>query len=100
MNGMPPGKEEHDTRETLERMTRERQLEEARARLHRIVDQYIQAEAEVRALEQGTFRVVILVPHASNRRIVSTSKSTVSPMLWRNAASICHRRRPGPDGGG
>ena len=41
------------------RLTREDQLQLARARLKRIVDEYIQTESEVRALEQGTFRVVI-----------------------------------------
>jgi len=42
-----------------ERLTRDRQLEMARQRLQRVLDLYIQAEAEVRALEQGRFRVVI-----------------------------------------
>jgi uncharacterized protein (TIGR00730 family) len=42
-----------------ERVVRERQLLQARERLHRILDQYIEIEAEVRALEQGPFRVVI-----------------------------------------
>ncbi|HEX2951440.1 MAG TPA: LOG family protein [Armatimonadota bacterium] len=42
-----------------ERLTREDQLRIARDRLKSIVDEYIQTEAEVRALEQGTFRVVI-----------------------------------------
>ncbi|MHB9022968.1 MAG: LOG family protein [Armatimonadota bacterium] len=41
------------------RMTREERLILARERLRRIVDQYIQAESEVSALEQGAFRVVI-----------------------------------------
>ncbi len=56
---MPTENEGRATREEQERLTRERQLEKARERLHRIVDQYIQAEAELHALEQGTFRVVI-----------------------------------------
>lgn len=34
-------------------------LESARERLHRIIDEYIRTEAELRALEQGPFRVVI-----------------------------------------
>lgn len=42
-----------------ERLTRDRQLEMAHQRLQRVLDLYIQAEAEVRALEQGRFRVVI-----------------------------------------
>ena len=41
------------------RLTRDRQLEMARQRLQRVLDLYIQAEAEVHALEQGRFRVVI-----------------------------------------
>lgn len=41
------------------RLTRDDQLNLARERLRRVIDQYIQTEAEVRALEQGTFRVVI-----------------------------------------
>ncbi|HEY3417722.1 MAG TPA: LOG family protein [Armatimonadota bacterium] len=41
------------------RLTREERLTVARDRLRRIVDQYIQAESEVSALEQGAFRVVI-----------------------------------------
>ncbi len=45
--------------ESPERAARERELTQARARLHRILDQYIQVESEVRALEQGPFRVVI-----------------------------------------
>lgn len=56
---MPTEKHEEDARDEQERLTRERLLAVARARLHRIVDQYIQAEAEVRELEQGAFRVVI-----------------------------------------
>lgn len=43
----------------LERLTRDRQLEVARQRLQRVLDLYIQTENEVRALEQGRFRVVI-----------------------------------------
>lgn len=42
-----------------QRLTREDQLSHARDRLHRILDNYIQTEAEVRSLEQGWFRVVI-----------------------------------------
>ncbi|HEY3378985.1 MAG TPA: LOG family protein [Armatimonadota bacterium] len=42
-----------------ERLTREDQLESARDRLRQIVDEYILTEAEVLALEQGPFRVVI-----------------------------------------
>jgi len=42
-----------------ERLTRDRQLAMARQRLHHVLDMYIQAESEVRALEQGRFRVVI-----------------------------------------
>ncbi len=42
-----------------ERLTRDRQLEQARQRLQRVLDLYIQAENEVRALEEGRFRVVI-----------------------------------------
>lgn len=38
---------------------REQQLSRARERLRQVIDQYIQAEADVRALEQGAFRVVI-----------------------------------------
>lgn len=40
-------------------LTQEDQLNLARERLRRVIDQYIQTEAEVRVLEQGTFRVVI-----------------------------------------
>jgi len=43
----------------MDRITRDRQLETARQRLQHVVDLYIQAEAEVRELEQGRFRVVI-----------------------------------------
>lgn len=42
-----------------DRLTRDRQLEMARQRMQRVLDLYIQTEAEVRALEQGHFRVVI-----------------------------------------
>jgi len=42
-----------------ERLTREGQLNAARERLHTLVERYIQAEEEVRALEEGFFRVVI-----------------------------------------
>lgn len=42
-----------------DRLTRDRQLEQARQRLQRMLDLYIQAENEVRALEEGHFRVVI-----------------------------------------
>jgi uncharacterized protein (TIGR00730 family) len=42
-----------------QRLTREQQLELARARLRRVVEEYIQTEAEVRELEAGPFRVVI-----------------------------------------
>jgi uncharacterized protein (TIGR00730 family) len=42
-----------------ERLSRDQRLAEARERLREITDAYIQTEAEVRALEQGTFRVVI-----------------------------------------
>ena len=45
--------------QTSRRLTREDQLTLARDRLRRVVDTYIQTEAEVRALEQGSFRVVI-----------------------------------------
>jgi uncharacterized protein (TIGR00730 family) len=41
------------------RLTREQQLELARERLRLLIDSYIQAEAEVSALEEGAFRVVI-----------------------------------------
>jgi uncharacterized protein (TIGR00730 family) len=41
------------------RLTREQQLDVARDRLRRVIDQYIQVESEVRALEEGYFRVVI-----------------------------------------
>ena len=46
-------------REISDRLTRDRQLEHARERLHDILEQYIQVESEVRALEEGQFRVVI-----------------------------------------
>lgn len=42
-----------------EQRNREQRLEVARDQLHRLIEQYIQTEAEVHALEQGTFRVVI-----------------------------------------
>ncbi|MHB9129839.1 MAG: LOG family protein [Armatimonadota bacterium] len=45
--------------EEQDRLTRERELEAARERLRSIIDQYIRTEEEVRALEQGEFRVVI-----------------------------------------
>ena len=41
------------------RLSRDDLLNLARERLRRVVDQYIQTEAQVHALEQGTFRVVI-----------------------------------------
>jgi uncharacterized protein (TIGR00730 family) len=41
------------------RLTREDELDQARDRLHHIIEEYIQTEAEVHALEQGAFRVVI-----------------------------------------
>ncbi len=40
-------------------MTREQELDDARDRLRRAIEEYTRTEAEVRALEQGAFRVVI-----------------------------------------
>lgn len=42
-----------------QRLTRESQLDLARERLRHLIDEYIHTESEVRALEQGAFRVVI-----------------------------------------
>ena len=91
---MPPGKEERETRDEQERLTRERQLEIARERLHRIVDQYIQAEAEVRALEQGTFRVVIF----GSARI--QPRDTIYQQVYRIAHALAERGIDIVTGGG
>lgn len=86
-----------DSREAVdeqERLTRERQLELARDRLHRLVDQYIQAEAEVRALEQGAFRVVIF----GSARIQPQDK--VYQMVYRIAHALAERGIDIVTGGG
>lgn len=41
------------------RLVKEQELAQARQRLQHVLEQYIAAEADVRALEQGAFRVVI-----------------------------------------
>ena len=94
MSGVPSGRGEEQTIEGQERLTRERQLQAARERLHRLVDQYIQAEAEVRALEEGAFRVVIF----GSARIQPRDK--VYQMVYRIAHALAERGIDIVTGGG
>lgn len=77
-----------------ERLTRDRQLEMARQRLQRVLDLYIQAEAEVHALEEGRFRVVIF----GSARIGPQDK--VYQMVYRIARALAEQNIDIVTGGG
>lgn len=94
MSGLPQSEYAKEALEEQERLTRERQLELARDRLRRVVDQYIQVEAEVRALEQGAFRVVIF----GSARIQPQDK--VYQMVYRIAHALAERGIDIVTGGG
>ena len=76
------------------RITRERQLEQARGRLKQMIDRYIQAEAEVRALEEGFFRVVIF----GSARIDANDEAY--RMIYRIAYALAERGIDIVTGGG
>ncbi len=77
-----------------EPLTRERQLEMARQRLQHVLDLYLQAEAEVRELEEGRFRVVIF----GSARI--GPQDSVYQMVYRIAHALAERNIDIVTGGG